>query len=116
MLIQDDEFRVYPEEGPMLRALEAPFSLVLPMVEDRSAVRASRKKTSTNDVERSSRVVAPQKSNRPHTLGKVLRSAVVSEAPALPQPRAREVMGRRSPSSSGVVVSVLLLSLSKEEG
>jgi hypothetical protein len=80
--------------------------------EDRSAVRASRKKMS----ERSSRVVAPQKPNCPHILGRVFRRAVVPKAPALPQPRAREVTGRRSPSSSGVVVSVLLFSLSGEEG
>jgi hypothetical protein len=83
--------------------------------EDRIAVRASRKKTSTDDMKRSSRVVTPQKPNRPHTSGKVLRRAVVPKAPSLPQPRAREVMGRRSLSSSGVVVSVLLLSLSEEE-
>jgi hypothetical protein len=40
---------------------------------------------------------------------------MVPEAPALPQTRAREVIGRRSPSSSGVVVSVLLLFFSGEE-
>jgi hypothetical protein len=39
MLIQDDEFRVYPEEDPMPRALEAPFSLVLPMVESVSCLK-----------------------------------------------------------------------------
>jgi hypothetical protein len=39
MLIQDDEFRVYPEEGPMPRALEASFSLVLPMVESVSCLK-----------------------------------------------------------------------------
>jgi hypothetical protein len=39
MLIQDDEFRVYSEEGPMPRALETPFSLVLPMVESVSCLK-----------------------------------------------------------------------------
>jgi hypothetical protein len=39
MLIQDDEFRMYPEEGPMPKALEAPFSLVLPMVESVSCLK-----------------------------------------------------------------------------
>jgi hypothetical protein len=81
--------------------------------EEDDGVRGSGKKTSTDDVERSSRVVALQKPNRPHTPSKVLRRAVVPEAPALPQPHAREVTGRRSPSSSGVVLSVLLLSLEK---
>jgi hypothetical protein len=78
-------------------------------------VRGSGKKTSTDDVEMSGRVVAPQKPSRPHTLSRVLRRAVVLEAPALSQTRAREVMGRRSPFSSGVVVSVLLLSLSQKK-
>jgi hypothetical protein len=39
MLIQDGEFRVHPEQGPMPRALEAPFSLVLPMVESVSCLK-----------------------------------------------------------------------------
>jgi hypothetical protein len=39
MLIQDDEFIVYLEEGPMPRVLEAPFSLVLPMVESVSCLK-----------------------------------------------------------------------------
>jgi hypothetical protein len=66
---------------------------------------------STDDVVRSNHVVALQKPNRSHTPSRVLRRAVVPEAPALPQPHAREVTGRRSPSSSGAVVPVLLLSL-----
>jgi hypothetical protein len=40
---------------------------------------------------------------------------MVLEALALPQPRAHEVTGQRSLPNSGVVVSVLLLSLSEEE-
>jgi hypothetical protein len=79
--------------------------------EEDDVVCGSGKKTSTDGVERSSRVVAPQKPNRPHTPSRVLRRAVVLEAPALLQPYACEVTRRRSPSSSGAVVSVLLLSL-----
>jgi hypothetical protein len=79
-------------------------------------VRGSGKKTSTDDVERSSRVVAPQKPNRPQTPSRVLRRAVVPEAPALPQPRAREVIGWRSPSSSRAVVSMFLLSHERRIG
>jgi hypothetical protein len=52
--------------------------------EEVDGVRGLGKKTSTDDVERSSRVVAPQKPNRPHTPSRVLRRAVVPEAPALP--------------------------------
>jgi hypothetical protein len=80
-------------------------------VEEDDGVRGSGKKTLTDDVERSSRVVTPQKPNHPYTPSRVLRRAMVPEAPALPQPRAREVTGWRSPSSNGAVVSVFLLSL-----
>jgi hypothetical protein len=66
-------------------------------------------------MERSSRVVALQKPNRPHTPSRVLRRTVVPKAPALPQPHGREVTGCKSLSSSGVVVSMLLLSLSQKK-
>jgi hypothetical protein len=81
--------------------------------EEDDGMHRSGKKTSTNDVERSSRIVAPQKLNRLHTPSRVLRRAVVPEVPALPQPRAREVIGQRSPSSSRAVVSMFLLSLGR---
>jgi hypothetical protein len=71
------------------------------------------KKMLTDDAKRSSHAVAPQKPNCPHTPSRVLRRAVVPEAPALPQPRAREITGQRSPSSSGVVVSMFLLFLER---
>jgi hypothetical protein len=84
--------------------------------EEDDGVHRSGKKTSTDDVERNSHIVAPQKPNRLHTPRRVLRRAVVPEAPALPQPRAREVIGRRSPSSSRAVVSVFPLSLGRRIG
>jgi hypothetical protein len=63
--------------------------------EEDDGVRGSGKKMSSiNDVERSSRVVTPQKPNCPHTPSRVLRRTRVPEAPALPWFRARGVMGR----------------------
>jgi hypothetical protein len=64
--------------------------------EEDDGVRGSGKKTSSiDDVERSSRVVAPQKPNCPHTLSRVLRRTRVPEAPALPWFHTRGVIGRR---------------------
>jgi hypothetical protein len=83
--------------------------------EEDDGVRGSGKKTLTDDVDRSSRVVAPQKPNRPHTLSRVLRQVVVPEALALPQPHAREVTRQRSPSNSGVMLSMFLLSLRRRK-
>jgi hypothetical protein len=63
--------------------------------EEEDGVRGSGKKMSSIvDVERSSRVVAPQKSNCLHTPSRVLRRTRVPEAPALPWFRARGVTGR----------------------
>jgi hypothetical protein len=61
--------------------------------EENDGMRGLGKKTSTDDMERSNRVVAPQKPNLLHTLSRILRRAVVPEAPALPKPRAREATG-----------------------
>jgi hypothetical protein len=63
--------------------------------EEDDGVRGSGKKTSSiDDVDRSSRVVAPQKPNCPHTPSRVLRRTSVPEAPPLPWFRARGVTGR----------------------
>jgi hypothetical protein len=61
--------------------------------EEDDGVRGSGKKMSIDDVERSSRVVAPQKLNCPHTPSTVLRRIRVPEAPALPWFHARGVTG-----------------------
>jgi hypothetical protein len=71
-------------------AVSTPYALE----EEDDGVRGLGKKASIDDVERSSRVVAPQKPNCLHTLSRVLKRTRVPEAPAVPWFRARGVTGR----------------------
>jgi hypothetical protein len=65
-----------------------------PQEEDDGVHGSGKKMSSIDGVERSSRVVAPQKPNCPHTPSRVLRRTRVPEAPALPWFRARGVTGQ----------------------
>jgi hypothetical protein len=101
------KLRVYPEEGPMPSALEAPFSLVPAMeavslfdVVDLSWCRKmfavpnlANAPEEEDDDRGSSRVVTPQKPSRPTTPSRILRRAPIPEAPALPILRARRGTG-----------------------
>jgi len=101
------KLRVYLEEGSMSRALEAPFSLVPAMgaVSLFDVVNLGRYRNmfavpnptnapeEEDDDRRSSRVVAPQKPNRPTTPSRILRRAPVPEAPALSMLCARRDTG-----------------------